>query len=242
MLCVGSNATATVTITDVFNVSLTSGTQIIFSINNLFSPPTTEQLDEIRISTNIGGYQIDAGRGFIAGLTARTMPLAVTSPTNLTVNTPVGLTFTFTLNDSVSRTSYVIIRFPADGVVNYVSFSSTVLFFQSPLVFVPASRELRLNQTNSSGIRNAGTIASISVTTYTTPSSARVTAPFVLEIWSAGGLKMQGSATLNILPKAYASTLSTVNTTINVVTSYSIVFRIDDALSSSAYFVITVPP
>jgi hypothetical protein len=42
------------------------------------------------------------------------------------------------------------------------------------------------------------------------------------------GFKMAGSATINILPKAYTAAASTANTTINALTSYTIAFTLAD--------------
>jgi hypothetical protein len=77
---------------------------------------------------------------------------------------------------------------------------------------------------------------------YQTPSSARTAGPFVLSIMTNNGLKMTGSASITILPKAYTATVATINTTINSVTSYTLSFTLTDSISTSGYMFLTIPP
>ena len=75
------------TLQNATNSNLTAGSTVKFSINNLFSPPTTEQLDTITLISYNGPYEVDRSSSNIIGLLARTMNLAISTPNSFTINT-----------------------------------------------------------------------------------------------------------------------------------------------------------
>ena len=62
---------------------------MIFSINNIFSPPTPEAVDQITVTlfaTEDSSQPIDEGTGTISGLTPKSMTFDMSSTTSFQVN------------------------------------------------------------------------------------------------------------------------------------------------------------
>jgi hypothetical protein len=80
-----------------------AGTSIVFSINNMFSPPTTESIDQLTIYTlDQNGYYIDTAFFTVTGLVPKTLGSFSIGPTGdpslFTVNYYLsGLVFSFVL-------------------------------------------------------------------------------------------------------------------------------------------------
>lgn len=148
--------------------------------------------------------------------------------------------FDFVLVDTITRTNYVLIQFPIGSTVRYLNYFSTLNL--TNITYNSTTFQLTMYQSSSSPNRNSGTAISLRVQSYTTPASVRTTDPFYLYIMSGTGYKMASSSTVNILPKSYIATVSTDNTTINVIASYSISFTLADSILSSGYFLILIPP
>lgn len=206
-----------VTATNSFNTALSAGTVISFSINGLFSPPTTElSLDELTVATyTSANYQIDQSLAYVSGLTPKNMSLSISSTNTLTINTAVSLIFNFTLVDTISRSNYLLIKFPANTTFTYYTYISAQLNFSSNVTYNSTTGELKMYQSTNSANRNVGTAISLTIQSYQTPSSAKVTDPIYLKIMNNEGEKMSGYNTLTILPKAYPGTVSTGNAVIN---------------------------
>lgn len=243
MACSGSSSNYTVALTNVTTSTLTTGTTIKFSINNLFSPPTTEQADSITLISYSGGYQIDSSAALVSGLTPKNMSLAISAPnSSFTINTAVTIQFDFVLADTISKSNYLVLQFPSGTVFQYMNFYSTLVLNATSIVYNSSSLQLVMYQSSSATNRNSGTAVTLRVQSYTTPSSVRTTDLFYLRIKSGSGDKMVGSSSINILPKSYTATATTANTLINSVTSYTISLAMTDAISSSGYFLVVVPP
>lgn len=223
--------------------TLAAGSTIKFSINNLFSPPTTEQVDSVTLVSYSGGYQIDSSAALVSGLNPKNMSLAISAPnSSFTINTAVTIQFDFVLADTISKSNYLVLQFPTGTVFQYMNYYSTLVLNATSIVYNSPSLQLTISQSTSATNRNAGTAVTLRVQSYTTPSSVRTTDPFYLRIKSGTGDKMVGSSSINILPKSYTATASTSNTLINAVTSYTVSMTMADAISSSGYFLVLVPP
>lgn len=184
-------------------------------------------MDSITVKTYNSSYQIDSTVGKITGLTPKQLSLSIITPASFTINTNVVIQFDFTLVDTISRTNYIVIVFPAGSIVRYQNFGTSQLSLTN-ITYSNITNQLTMYQTTNSSNRNIGTAISIRIQSYTTPSSVRTTPPFYLYIMNNAGFKMAGSATINILPKAYTAAVTTANTTINALTSYAITFNLAD--------------
>ena len=107
--CVGLASQQTVTISFTFSASASrnylSG-NITVSIIGLFSPPTTEPIDLIEISSKtVELFEMDKCQATVSNLSPKVMNV-VLSPTlsPLYINTFTGLTITFTLEDTIEKT------------------------------------------------------------------------------------------------------------------------------------------
>ncbi len=155
------------------------------------------------------------------------MNLSISTTTAFTINTNVVIQFDFVLVDTISRTNYIVVVFPSGSIVNYRNYACQ-LTFANNVTYSNITNQLTFYQTTNSSNRNIGTTINLRIQSYTTPSSVRTTPPFYVYIMNGNGYKMIGSSTINILPKIYTGSLSTANTTINIVTSYNILFNLAD--------------
>lgn len=163
----------------------------------------------------------------MTGLTPKAVNLTISTLSSFIINTDVVTDFTFILADTV-RWDTVTIQFPMGSVARVVNFNCS--FNPQTVVYNNATSLLTISlpQLASTPIRPAGTTFFLRLQNYRTPSSVRVTDPFTVSVLQNGFLKMQGSTTISILPKAYMSTVSTLNTTINSITSYTVSFTLSD--------------
>lgn len=135
--------------------------------------------------------------------------------------------FTFVLADTI-RWDTITIQFPIPSIARVTNFNCT--FNPSSIVYSNTTSLLTITlpQLSTTPIRPAGTTFFLRLQSYRTPSSVRVTDPFTVRVLQNNFVKMEGSTTISILPKAYSATLSTLNTTINSITSFTISFTLSD--------------
>ena len=239
LTCSGSASTGKVTLSNAFEADIASNTTIKFTINSLFSPPTVEPgLDRISITTMDGQHSIDTLSAYVEGLTAKTSSLAITSGNTLTVNRQVTLIFTFTLPDAISQADTIAITFPTGTSINYITkfcpqLNLTNGVFTSPI--------LSFSQSPSSPIVPAQTAVSLTFASYQVPPSTAPTAAITLSILNNGYLKMSCSSTLTPTANTYIGTVTTTDPSINSLSSYSLSFTMSDGLTSTGYFVVTLP-
>ena len=170
---------------------------------------------------------IDSSTSTVSGLTPKSVNLTISTPTSFTINTDVVIDFSFLLADSVSRADTVTIQFPASSTVVTNPFTCSISTSPTSIFYNTTTSRLTLPFTTSTTVL-AGFNFTLRLRSYRTPSSVRVTDPFTIKIINGLGEKMSGSATISILPKAYSATCSTLNTTINSLTTYTIVFYLAD--------------
>ena len=182
---------------------------------------------------------IDSSAATISGLTAKSVNLTISTPSAFVINTDVVIDFSFVLADTISRWDSITIQFPPNSTVVTNPFNCSINL--SSISYSSASNLLTLVISSTSAVRVAGNTFTLRLRSYRTPSSVRITDPFTVRVMNGSGLKMTGSATISILPQAYPATCSTLNTTINSVTTYTVVFNLADEISSSGYFQLRIP-
>ena len=236
--CSGEASSAIVT----YRISAINGSSLIsafsYSISSLFSPPTTSPPDtlDIRSVSSTGDY-IDTCTTTISGLTAQSLSVALaTSSSPLYINSLTSLIFNFTLADTISKSDYFQLTFPAGTTFSFVAIASSNLnLFSSGVTFNSTNLTLIMRQASTSPTRFAGTVCTITIGRYTAPPSTKTTDPFTFQVYtSTGGLKMQGLATISATANTYIATVGAASSNINKNTSYTfIVTTLDSMLSSS---------
>ena len=99
-----------------------------------------------------------------------------------------------------------------------------------------------MRQAASSSTRYAGTICTIRVGRYTSPSSTLAATPFIFQVYNQqNGLKMQGQTSLTAQAKPYAMTITPTSYLINEATSYTFDIVITDTVLSSGMIDVTFP-
>ena len=169
---------------------------------------------------------IDSSAATISGLTVKSVNLTISTPSAFVINTDVVIDFSFVLADTISRWDSITIQFPPNSTVVTNPYNCSINL--SSISYSSASNLLTLVISSTSAVRVAGNAFTLRLRSYRTPSSVRITDPFTVRVMNGSGLKMTGSATISILPQAYPATCSTLNTTINSVTTYTVVFNLAD--------------
>ena len=158
----------------------------------------------------------------------------------MTVNTWVNLNFAFSLADTVSKNDYLTIDFPTGTQINYLTKISPQLNIASG-TYSSANNRLTFTLSDTSPNVNSGTSISLTFLYYRVPPSTKTTEPIVLSIMNNGYAKMSGSATITPQPNSYVGTVSTLDTTINANTQYSLRFTMSDSISTTGYIKLTLP-
>ena len=187
---------------------------MIFSINNIFSPPTTESVDSITVTTYATedtSQPIDENSALVEGLTPKTMDFSMSSTSSFNVNQEVGIVFTFTLADTVTKDDTFEVRFPAGSVINLLT-QLSFSFGIDNANYDSGTTTLTITQSTASPTRAALYVASITVINYLTPASTKTTDPIEFVILNNGFEKMKGSNTITALPNSYSMTMSTSTT------------------------------
>ena len=235
-----------VKVATLFDQAVSPGTLVEFTINQIFSPPTTEPIDEITVTTysasptSASNYKIDTLVATISDLTPHSLALAMSSSVSPVINSAVGLVFSWTLPDTITKNDYIEVEFPQVGQFNLITLITNTLNLTGH-TYNAATFTLKTYQTSSASNKLKSQSVGFTALTYTTPSSVQTTPPFTLRVLNNNYLKMSGQATITTVPKQYTSTVSTVSTTINAQTSYTISFSLADPLSNSGYMVVYIP-
>lgn len=156
------------------------------------------------------------------------------------MNNLTSLIFSFSLSDTLAKTDYFQIVFPAGTVFTFsIIISSNLSLFNSNVTYTSANLTLTMRQANASSNKFAATPCSITIGQYKAPPSSKTTDSFTLLVYNAaGGLKMQGTATLTANPNTYITSVSADTHVINKATNYSFtVSTLDVMLSSGSIFV-----
>ena len=167
----GNTNTRTVTLSDVTSSSTTE--TIHFSINGLFSPPTTGPTDKISITTYTGdGSTLDqTDNGIVSELVGQSLDdLSIaTTVSPLEVNDDTGLVFTWSLTDTITSDDYFLIHFPIGSVITFSVHIST--FGSLSHQYETDTGILQLEQLAISKVYTAGNPGNITFLTYQAPKS-----------------------------------------------------------------------
>lgn len=183
---------------------------------------------------------IDSHAATVSGLVPRMVTLGISTPSAFTINSDVVIDFSFVLADTVTRWDIITIQFPVNSTVVTQPYNCSINL--ASITYSTSTSLLTLVPSSTILNRLAGSTFSLRLRSYRTPSSVRTTDPFTVTVLNNTGLKMTGSATISILPKAYTATASTLNTTINSITTYTVAFTLADEITSSGYFLLRIPP
>lgn len=242
--CSGLFATQTITITNAFSTVIAAGTTVSLAIKGLFSPPTTEPADQLTVTTcNSALTSIDSQIGSISGLlpqvlTSFTMGSSLAGP--MYVNSLGGLTFSFTLPDTLSNADSILITFPSGTLITYLTTASTIPI--QTTTYHSTNTTLVMTQRSTNADYPAGTASTITFIRYRASPSTRVTGAITMTMFTAGYSKMSASATISAVAKNYSLAVSASSTTVNTYTSYSATFSMIDALSASGYIDLILDP
>jgi hypothetical protein len=242
--CNGVLATQTVTVTSIFSQNITAGSSVSFAIKGLFAPPTTEPVDQLTVTTLDGSsYSIDQSVGSISGL----LPLLLTSysmQTSLSgvmaVNSLGGLTYTFTLPDTLSSSDEFVIVFPSGTSITYLTTASTIPI--QTTTYYSSNTTLVMIQKSINPTYSAGTQVTITFIRYKASPSVRPTDPISFTVYTNGYSKMQASATIAAVYKNYTLDVSATSAIVNSYTSYAFTFSMADPLSPSGYIEVILDP
>lgn len=243
--CQGQYSTHIVTLSSLFSSAIPANGVISVAIKGLFAPPTTEQADTLTISTcDSSGNAINTKTSLISGLTAQTLtPFTLQSSLTTAMgvnNFAGGLTFTFTLTDTISIKNSFLITFPLGTTITYVQKSCSINL--QSVAYNSTALTLTMIQNSSNPNYFAGTSITFTFIRYKAPPSTKATLPIVFSIMNNGYSSMVGSASVTAVANNYTLTVSPSSNVINVFTKYNFTFTMSDALTSTGYFVIILDP
>lgn len=243
--CQGQYSTHIITLSSLFTSAIPANGVISFAIKGLFAPPTTEQADTLIISTcDSLGNAINTKTSLISGLVAQTLtPFTLQSSLTTVMgvnNFAGGLTFTFTLTDTISIKNSFIITFPLGTTITYSQKScsislQSVTYNSTALTFTMIQNSTNLNYF-------AGTSITFTFIRYKAPPSTKTTLPIVFSIMNNGFSSMVGSASITAIANNYTLLVSPNSSVVNVFTRYNFTFTMSDALTSTGYLVIILDP
>lgn len=243
LTCSGSANTLIITITSISSSEISAGSTVLFSIADLFSPPTCESIDIITVTTCDSALnQIDQSQGTISGL----IPQQLTdfslrsSLSKLVVNNFLGgLNISFTLTDTLSNKDYFVITFPSNVTVDYSNKQSS--FIIATVSYNSTANTLTFTQTSTSANYNVGTAGYLLFIKFKAPPSIRPTAPITFAVVNNNASRMVGTATITASPNTYSLAVSTTGQQISQFASYSFTVNTTDALTATGVIVITLP-
>jgi len=242
--CSGNTANALVTASNIFSTTINSGTSFSFSINSFYSPPTSQPVDAIVITSYTGGSAIDTCNAYVTGLIPKVLSstsfvISDANDNQMVVNSMNTIKFGITTIDVMSMSDYFIISFPAGTTIDLANtnIGSTVSINSNNPTFL--NNNLTLYMTGSGNL-NPQTLF-ITLTNFIAPPSTKTTNNFTVYILSNGYPKMVSYQTITCLPSTLSGTVSLASPIVNSITSYSFTITILDALTSTGKIKITFP-
>ena len=243
--CSGQYSTHIVTVSSLFTSAVPANSVISLAIKGLFAPPTIEQADTLTISTcDSLGNSINTKTSLISGLTAQTLtPFSLQSSLTTAMgvnNFAGGLTFTFTLTDTISIKNSFVITFPLGTTITFVQRVSSINL--QSVTYNSTALTLTMIQKSSNPNYFAGTSITFTFIRYRAPPSTKTTLPIVFSILNNGFASMTGSASVTAIANNYSLSVLPDSSVVNVYTRYNFTFTMSDALTSTGYFVIILDP
>ena len=225
-----------ITITRVFpgnNVGTT------FSIDNLLSPPTTEPIDQLTISTfSVEGNGYDTCDTTVSGVVENQLSSIIVQGINgLEVDTYVGIQIRFSPVDTVSAEDSFFVDFSSNyfPTFNFVNISGSSSFTPQE------TSSSYINFTQNKLIK-AGADIVFNLYSFHTPPSVAETNPFTITVSTYGYAKMSGTFTIQAeMVQIPNITLSPTNYAIKSLNAYHLVFNLDNGIRSSGAIKVRFP-
>jgi hypothetical protein len=238
-------STQIVTVSSLFASSLPANKVITIGIQGIFAPPTTEEADSLTVTTcDSSANSIDAQTTTISGLVAQTLsPYSMQSSlvTAMGVNNYLGgLTFSFTLTDTITLKDYFVVTFPTGTSITSTQNASTIKL--QSVTYNPTSLALTMLQNSTNPNNYAGTVVTITFIRFKAPPSIKPSSPITFTILNNGFSKMIASATITAVANNYTLSAVATSKVVNVFTSYNFSFTMSDALTTTGYFVLILDP
>lgn len=243
--CNGLYSTQIVTISSIFTSDFSANGIITIGIQGLFAPPTTEPVDSLTVTTcDNSGNAIDTLSANFNGLTAQTLTQfnlqsSLTTPMGVN-NFAGGLTFTFTLTDTISFRNTFLIVFPTGTTISYTQSTSTIKLQSAS--YNSGTLSLAITQSSTNPNYNSGVSITITFIRFRAPPSTKPTSPITFTILNNNYAVMTASSTITAIANNYTLSSSALSTVVNTYTSYTFTFTMSDQLTSSGYIVIFLDP
>jgi len=186
---------------------------------------------------------IDIGSSFISGLVPQTLSNFAISPTvsPLGVNNFVGgLSFSFTLPDTISSSDIFVIAFPANTSIIFTMRSGNIGIQGAS--YNSTNTSLIFTQSSSNPNYGAGTAITLTFIKYKAPPSVRPSGSISVSVLQGGYSKLTGSGTVSAVANNYSLSVAAASATVNAFTSYTFSFVMSDPLTSSGYIALTLDP
>ncbi len=201
----------------------------------MFSPPSTEEIDEIGIKlrslySDGFSYDMDSDRSKITGLVARTMTIGFSSPSRVTVNARIAIQMDIVLADTINQNDTMRVFFPSTSSFVLTDTRSTTggfLINSTQSSYDAINKILDIRQRSSPLVNFAGKSISIQLSNFTVPPSIRQFA-ITFQVLRQNFVMAQGVANANALPTNYTGSVSANDLGVNRVTRYDLVVDMRD--------------
>ena len=149
-----------------------------------------------------------------------------------------GLTFTFSITDTMGPKDTFLITFPTGSVFSFSLATSTVRLLTTTI----GNLSLEISQNSTNPILNTGSTITLTFIRYRAPPSVKPSSTITFAIQNTGHTKMQGSGTVTAIANNYTLAVNASSLIVNAYTNYVFSFTTTDALMSSGYIVIVLDP
>lgn len=151
-----------------------------------------------------------------------------------------GLTFSFTLPDTLGSDDLFLIVFPAGTTILYMTTASNLPV--QTTTYSASNTSMVITQRSNNPNYPAGTAVTITFIRYKAPPSTRPTDPITFTVLKNGYQKMTASATIAAVANNYTLTVATSSTTVNTFATYSFSFTMVDPLTVTGYIEVVLDP
>jgi hypothetical protein len=155
-------------------------------------------------------------------------------------NFAYGLTFSFTLPDTLGSSDMFLITFPAGTIISYVTTTTNVP--KQTDSYNATNSSIMVTQKSTNPDYPASTAVNLVFIRYKAPPSTKPTGPITFTVFSRDYSKMTASATFTALPNNYSLGVTPVSFTVNTATTYTLSFTMADPLLSTGYFLLKIDP
>ena len=186
---------------------------------------------------------IDVSSSLISGLAPQTLTTFAITPTvsPFGVNNYLGgLSFTFTLTDTISSSDNFVIAFPSGTSITFTMRTGSIAIQAAN--YNSTNTSLVLVQSTTNPNYWAGTSITLSFIRYRAPPSTRPTSPITLTIFSFGYSKMTAWGSVSAVANNYTLTVTADSVTVNSFAAYSLSFSMSDGLGSGGYIALLLDP